>query len=64
MLIMITDNNKLSKFLADVQALPGIYRFTRNDYSPSFYRKCKTRPITVTNKNEKFVNPFFRNVVK
>ena len=41
-----------------VQALPGIYAFTENDYSPSFYREGKTRPITVMKKHEKFVNSF------
>ena len=49
---------KLSKCLTYVQALPDIYAFTGNDYSPSFYRKGKTRPITVMNKHEKFVNSF------
>ena len=46
----------MSKCLTYVQALPGIYVFTGNDYSPSFYRKGKTRPITVMNKHGKFVN--------
>ena len=49
---------KLSKCLTFVQALPGIYAFTGNDYSPSFYRTGKTRPITVMKKHEKFVNSF------
>ena len=52
------DIPKLSKCLTYVQALPGIYVFTGNDYSPSFYRKGKTRPITVMNKYGKFVNVF------
>ena len=52
------DVTKLSKCLTYVQALPGICAFTGNDYSPSFYRKGKTRPITVMNKHEKFVNSF------
>ena len=52
------DVTKLSKCLTYVQALPGIYAFTGNDYSPSFYKKGKTRPITVMNKHEKFVNSF------
>ena len=42
---------KLFKCLTYEQALPGIYAFTGNDYSPSFYRKGKTRPITVMNKH-------------
>ena len=29
-----------------------------NDYSPSFNRKGKTKPITVMNKHEKYVNSF------
>ena len=41
-----------------MQALPGIYAFTGNDYSPSFYRKGKTKSITVINNHEKFVNSF------
>ena len=48
----------MSKCLTYVQALPGIYAFTGNDYSPPFYRKGITRPIAVMNKHEKFVNVF------
>ena len=39
----------IMKCLTYVQALQGIYAFTGNDYSPSFYRKDKTIPITVMN---------------
>ena len=39
-------------------ALLGIHVFTGNDYSPAFYRKGKTRPITVMNKHKKFDNSF------
>ena len=42
---------KLFKCLTYEQALPGIYAFTGNDYSPSFQRKGKTRPIIVMNKH-------------
>ena len=48
------DVTKFSKSLTYAQVLPSIYAFTGNDYSPSFYRKGKTRPITVMNKHEKF----------
>ena len=50
------DVTKFSKCLTYVQAPPGIYAFTGNDYSPSFYRNGKTRPITVMNKHEKLIN--------
>ena len=52
------DVTKWSKCLTFVPALLGIHVFTGNDYSPAFYRKGKTRPITVMNKHKKFDNSF------
>lgn len=46
------DVTKWSKCLTFVPALPGIHVFTGNDYSPAFYRKGRTRPITVMNKQK------------
>ena len=35
------DVSKLHKSVDYVDALPGIYTFTSNDYTPAFYRKGK-----------------------
>ena len=52
------DITRLSDYLDYVKALPGIYAFTGNDYSPSFYRKGRTRPISLMNKHPRFVDAF------
>ena len=52
------DVTKLHKSIDYVDALPGIYTFTDNDYTPAFYRKGKIKPITLMCKHERFINVF------
>ena len=41
-----------------IQALPGIYAFTGCDYTPTFFRKGKKRPIEIMSKSDQFINVF------
>ena len=52
------DVTKINKSIDYVDALPGIYAFTGNDYAPAFYRKGKIRTITLMSKHERFINAF------
>ena len=36
-----------------IKVLSGIYTFTRNNYTPAFFKKGKTRPIQLMQKNIK-----------
>ena len=51
------DVSKLHKSVDYVDALPGIYTFTSNDYTPAFYRKGK-KTTTLMCKHERFINAF------
>ena len=52
------DITKLQRPIDYVDALPGIYTFTANDYKPAFYRKRKIKPITLMHKHKRFINAF------
>ena len=52
------DVTKLHKSIDYVDALPGIYAFTGNDYTPTFYRKRKIKTIMSMCKHERFINVF------
>ena len=52
------DVTKINKSIDYVDALPGIYAFTGNNYTPAFYRKGKIRTITLMSKHERFINAF------
>ena len=52
------DVTKLHKSIDYVDALPDIYAFTGNVYTPAFYRKGKIKPITLMRKHERFINAF------
>ena len=52
------DVTELAKNMKNIKALPGIYAFTRNDYTPAFFKKEKIRPIQLMQKNKKFVGVF------
>ena len=53
-----TDITELAKNVKIIKALPGIYAFTGNDYTPAFSKKRQIRPIQLMQKNEKFVDIF------
>ena len=38
---------KLHKSIDYVSALPGLFAFTGNDYTPAFYRKGQIKPTTL-----------------
>ena len=42
----------------NVDALAPIYAFTGCDYSPSFHRKGKVKPMKLLEKNKKFIDVF------
>ena len=52
------DLTKLQRPIDYVDALPGIYTFTANDYTLAFYRKRKIKPITLMHKHKRFINAF------
>ena len=52
------DVTKWHKSIDYVDALPGIYAFTGNDYTPTFYRKRKIKTIMLMCKHERFINVF------
>ena len=52
------DVTKLHKSVDYVDALPGIYAFTGNDYTPASYRKGKIKPITLKCKHKRYINAF------
>ena len=52
------DVTKLHKSIDYVDALPGIYAFTGNDFTPTFYRKGKIKTIMLICKHERFINAF------
>ena len=50
--------NETAGKLNFIQALPGIYVFTRCDYTPAFFRKGKKHPIEIMLKSVLFINTF------
>ncbi len=52
------DITKLAAGMDFKKALPDIHAFTRSDYTPSFHRKGKVRPLKLMLKHPKFVEVF------
>ena len=53
-----SDVTKLHKSIDCVDALPGIYAFIGNNYTPTFYRKGNIKTIMLMCKHERFINAF------
>ena len=52
------DITRLAAAIPFKMALPGIYGFTGTDYTPSFFRKGKVRPLKLMLKHQKFIDAF------